>query len=522
MGTGIMSSLGKTSSLMLGGINNMVPFLPSNVNYAGLLDGLKDILNDVFEDILDPLVDISVDSFSKLIGVISEKLGFPFKDIIANLTNLTGVKLELSSAPTMDSIIEWVNEVASNLFGIKPFAIMEGKADYIDLTRDSVYHRIVQTIVLAIFSVYMFVDNFKKYIQYPYDAYLRELYELEKLGLTDYIMLNRREFIDDEKLEKTSKFLGYDSDTLENAIKITEFYPSARDLIDFAVREAFEPDENLFIHGKNAIPEPFIEFGKKVGLTDEWIKKFWHSHWRLLSVGQILDAFHRQLITETELLDYLRRLDYTENDQEIIRDLSFNLLTRVDIRRIYENGLMSTKEVFDYYKTLGFSVNDAILMTQLAKQVRFIETKDLRKLYIEQYENGFLTKSAIIGLLKSTGLDSDEIGMYLSYSDMEKEIEFKTELKKQIELRFYEGIIDYDELIVQLRDLGVSNQELKRIESNAVLFNYRKPKLPTMAELKRYLKKNIIAIDKFVYYALRLGYSIQIIEWILRDIEWLK
>ncbi|GAH55451.1 unnamed protein product [marine sediment metagenome] len=43
-----------------------------------------------------------------------------------------------------------------------------------------------------------------------------------------------------------------------------------------------------------------------------------------------------------------------------------------------------------------------------------------------------------------------------------------------------------------------------------------------MAELKRYLKKDIIPINKFVYYALRLGLSIEHIEWILRDMEWLK
>ncbi|GAH15298.1 unnamed protein product, partial [marine sediment metagenome] len=151
-----------------------------------------------------------------------------------------------------------------------------------------------------------------------------------------------------------------------------------RDLIDFAVKEAFDPVEDLFIHGGNAIPEPFIEYSDKIGLTSEWIQKFWHSHWRLLGAERILEAFHRKFINEIDLKKYLKRLDYTERDRELVLSMSYNLLTRVDVRRIYENGLMSTSELREYYGSLGFSERDKTLMTQLAQQLRFIDAKDLR------------------------------------------------------------------------------------------------------------------------------------------------
>jgi len=158
-------------------------------------------------------------------------------------------------------------------------------------------------------------------------------------------------------------------------------------------------------------------------------------------------------------------------------------------------------------------------MTDLAKQLRFIDTNDLRKIYIERYENGLIDTREIKELLNATGLDSDEISKYLYLSDSEKELEFTLELKKLIEAKFYQGDIDFDELIQQLRGLGVSDRELKRIEKHAILYDFRKKKLPTLAELKRYYKKNIITLNKFVYYALRLGLETEHIFWILQDIS---
>ena len=343
---------------------------------------------------------------------------------------------------------------------------------------------------------------------------------LKYLDVSGYINLFRRELIDGTELKGYSDALGYTWKELDNYKKITEYYPSTSDLVSFAVREAFEPDEKLWIHEGNAIPKPFTDFGIKIGLKTEWIKRFWHSHWRLLGSGQILEGFHRGFINRESLLEYLKRLDYTENDRELILSMSYNLLTRVDVRRVFEQGLMSSKELFDYYGTLGFSEKDKSLMTSLSKQLRFIDMKDLRKLYIDEFEQGLTTENEVKENLRNTGLDLDEIKLYLYYSDKVNELAFQVELKNQITLRFYEGIIDFDELVVQLRELGVSNRELKRIEKHAVLFDFRKTKLPTIAELKRYLKKEIIDLTKFVYYALRIGYGSEHIFFILADMDY--
>lgn len=507
MNSDILSGITDKSKDSLGLFDNIKEMLPANLNFEGIFDGLKGPILGI----IDMLKNSATGQFKVILEAFEKRI-----------TEMNGFKIPTSSAVTFEAFMKGINDIMSFLVGIKPFALFLDENNWNDESKTGIYYAITKVAYFLLISSTIALSSINQFFSALSGQKIREYYEFSKLDIFQYITLWRRGLIEFDNVYKLGTFLGYNTAAVDSAVQLTEFYPTARDLIDFAVREAFEPDEKLFIHGKNTIPLPFIKYGKTVGLTDEWIKKFWHSHWRLLGVSQILDAHHRGLIDETFLLDYLRRLDYTESDQKLIMDMSYNLLTRVDIRRVFENGLISSMELFEYYGKLGFSDNDKMMLTQLAKQLRFIETKDLRKLYIEQFEAGFLTESEIKNSLSGTGLDSDEISMYLAFSDSQKDLEFKLELKKQIEHRFYEGIIDYDELISSLRGLGVSNREIERVERNASLFNFRRPKLPTMAELKRYLKKEIISIDKFVYHALRLGLSVEHIEWILRDMEWLK
>lgn len=505
--TGLVGNIGKDLSFntdFIGGISGM---LEGKMDFTAMVAPLKKIVKFAVKLVSDGAIK----------GITKNTK--PLDSIIKGYEVLDKLIPEVSD---FNSFIKWANEVWGLIFGLKPFNIWIGKENWVDKSKKGLYYDIMRFIAFALIAYKIGFSALHSFFERMIEQKITEHYKYSKLSINDYYALYRRNEIDNDELKENALFLGYDDKTLKNVRKITEFYPTVRDLIDFAVREAFESDENLFIHDANAIPKPFKDYGARVGLDIDWVKRFWHSHWRLLGAGQILDAFHRELISDVDLLDYLRRLDYTERDRQLILDMSFNLLTRVDVRRIFENGLMSSQELYDYYGKLGFSEKDKILMTKLGKQLRFIETKDLRKLYIEQYENGLISESEIKELLLATGLDNDEILSYLEISDANKELEFKLELKKQIENRFYNGDIDYDMLIKQLRGLGVSNRELERIERNAVLYDYRKVKLPSMAELKRYLKKEIIDLNTFIYYGLRLGYDEKVLLYILQDIDYFK
>lgn len=422
-------------------------------------------------------------------------IGTNLSSILSGLTLITRATTELYNIP--------VDLAFRKYYGVEKLGI----SNYIDL-----FHRrrITESELLTI-SRFLGFDT--KTIDYANKLFL-------KFGdLSGYISLFRRGFITSGVLDDYSNALGYDNKELSNFKLLTEYYPSTSDLVSFAVREAFEPDERLWIHEGNAIPKPFSDYGVKIGLNDEWIKRFWHSHWRLLGSGQILEAFHRGFINREVLLDYLKRLDYTEKDRELILSMSYNLLTRVDVRRMFMDGIISSKNLFEYYQTLGFSEKDSYDMLKLSKSMRFIDTTDLRKLYLKEYEIGLLTTSEIKTKLRDTGLDSDEISNFLYISERQTELERVIIIKEQIELQFYNGFITFEVLIQQLRGLGVSDKELKRIEKFSSVFQYQEKTLPTKTELIRFLKNGIIDLETWISYMRKRGYSTDVMYMYLQEIK---
>jgi hypothetical protein len=522
IGTGIKVVLGSNSDVI--DITDKVirnPITGAFERNASLLktiekqsEGLID-----FSGLINPFKDI----ISFAVSLITDKIGTGLLDAIKPLTVVSklmnATEKPKDSEVNFENYISWFNDIFGIISGIKPFNIVMGKESWIDESKKGTYYDVMRFISFSVITAITGMGAVQSFFSTMYQQRTTEYFKYSKLGIQDYQRLEFRGFLNENELKDNGKFLGFDERALENVKEISRYFPTVRDTIDFAVKEGFEPSEKLFIHGGNSIPEPFKEYALKVGIDKFWYEKFWHSHWRLLGAGQLLEGFHRKIISKEHLLDYLRRLDYVEKDREIILEMSYNLLTRVDVRRVFSEGLISSKDLYDYYGTLGFSEKDQMLMTELAKRMRFVDISDIRKLHIQRYENGLINENSVKGLLASTGLDRDEILNYIDISELQKELDFKIALKERIQTKFYEGDIDFETLIKQLRQIGVSDKELRHIRDNAVLFDFRKTKLPTIAELKRYYKKGIIKLEKFVYYALRIGYEQEHIFWILQDIS---
>ncbi|MFX0024436.1 MAG: hypothetical protein ACFE9S_19110 [Candidatus Hermodarchaeota archaeon] len=501
-------------SLIINNIDNILKSVETNI------DDITKILENIatFEGIETPMKKV-VEYFIKIFSDTTKGNMLSFSQIFIDIQKeFSTLGVPRKSPLTFELFMEWSNDIFSLLTGIRPYNIIFGKEDWVDKERKGLYYDIVRFIVFFFLICYIGLPAISSFFSTMINQKIKEYYEYEKLSLDQYIQLFRRNIIDDKALGKKAEFLGYDSEALEHGKIISEFYPTPRDLIDFAVREAFEPDKLLFIHEGNAIPKPFSEYGVKVGLNEEWIKRFWHSHWRLLSAGQILEAFHRKLIPYERVLDYLRRLDYTEIDREILLGMSYNLMTRVDVRRLFENGIISEDDMKDYYSTLGFSEKDVNDLTEMSKQLRFIETKDLRNVYIDYYKNGLLDDKKITDLLTSTGLTSTEIKTFLDLNDLKADLDFKLQFKEKYIEMYYNNEISFSVLAASLRNIGITNKELTRIRDNLALIELEKEKMPSRTDLETWLKKNIIDVDTFISYMLRLGYKEEVIIYYLMEL----
>ncbi len=378
------------------------------------------------------------------------------------------------------------------------------------------------------------------------------------LGIGEVISLWRRKEITDEDAQRRIHKLGF-SETDTAHIQTLGFgLPPIQDMITMAVREAFQLDvaerfgqlfglpddirqafvENLagFGAGAEGSVGAFAEFAGQQGLKPEWIAAYWAAHWREPGVNQLYNMVHRlapdiiadkradfeefgldpdQLsFTLDDLTLGLQKQDLTPFWWQRLTAIAFSPLTRVDVRRMHSLGLLTRDEVKKRYRELGFSPADAELMTQFTEafneqpeETEDIETRDLtRAQVLSFFEDGLLLRDEAKEALINIGFSIDTaetiiIDRELSAAKRETDLAVRT-----IEIRFDNGLIDFNvasnDLDALLLPAVKRDNILARLEAEIA----GRVRLPTLANLNAFLKRQIITSDEYREELTRIGY----------------
>jgi len=140
--------------------------------------------------------------------------------------------------------------------------------------------------------------------------------------------------------------------------------PPVADIITMAVREAFTPEIAKLFGQYEDLPDEFVEWVGKKGLTKEWASRYWAAHWSLPSPQQGFEMLHRGIIKEDELSKLMRALDIMPYWRDKLMQMSYRRLTRVDVRRMYRQGVLNETEVLEAYLQHGYNPENAKRMTE--------------------------------------------------------------------------------------------------------------------------------------------------------------
>jgi len=251
---------------------------------------------------------------------------------------------------------------------------------------------------------------------------LRDAFLREELGLAEVL----------EQLQKA----GFDARNASILTRLWEELPPPADLIRMAVREAFNPGAIALFGLDQEFPGPFAEAALKQGITNEWAQKYWIAHWALPSAQQGFDMFHRGEITG-ELLDaLLKALDISPNWRGPLRAIAFNTVTRVDTRRLFQDGIWDRARVEREYLNLGYRPEDARDLTDWTVR-EFSDTavgsKDLTRAAIEKaFKQGTITRTEAILRIIDLGYDPDEAQFFLAIVDADLADQLATEAANSI------------------------------------------------------------------------------------------
>lgn len=229
---------------------------------------------------------------------------------------------------------------------------------------------------------------------------------------------NRRVF--DERM----RFLGFTDYDIAFMLKQSLFIPGPSDVINWISKEVFEPDSVAAFQLDSELElVTKRELLYANGLDDEQIRNYWIAHWQHPGFNQVIEMVQRAYggdVVAQEMLkkapavaasgkyedvleDWFRLIEIPPFWRAGMKQLTFTPYTRVDIRRMWDLGVLSDEETKQAYQAIGYSADKAQTLLVFTRLERSLPT--LR----QQYKNGQISSEGIAGKLLGFGLSAAKV-----------------------------------------------------------------------------------------------------------------
>lgn len=306
---------------------------------------------------------------------------------------------------------------------------------------------------------------------------------------------------------------GYDSEITALLEKDFMYYPGATDFIRFAVRETFKPAVVEAYGYDQEFPKDMVPYAAKAGLSEEWLKHYWRAHWEIPSPRQGYEMLHRGVIGEESLETLLKIGDYAPGWIQPLIDISYRPITRVDLRRLYREGVIDEPKMLRGYLDLGYSDENAALITAWVIKDMQIEDRELTKAEVmKSFRIGGTTKDDAVKYLMNIGYTEDNAAFVIAYEEYKLVEEDKKEEIDTIVAELIEGRYTVAEVRAKLTGMNVSTRQANTLIQKAERVIRKRFTKPSKSDCIGWFKEGYIDEKVFKEKMRALHYSDEDIE----------
>ncbi len=339
-------------------------------------------------------------------------------------------------------------------------------------------------------------------------------------GLGELTSLFWREMIEEGGYAERIGQHGYDEGQIAEFVELSKRIPGPGDLVGMAVREAFSPEIVEEYQYLAEFPPEFAEWMVKQGYEEEWAEKYWIAHWRLPSLSMAYEMFHREIITEPELNRLFAISDIAPFWRPKLREAAYRPLTRVDVRRMYQLGVLTIGAVYRSYLDLGYSPENAEYMTLFTERYVGEGEREVTKTDIlAAYRAGVLGRGDANELLTAIDYSGAWAEYFLLVEDAKIEAALLSAEIAAVKAQYIAGTIDRSDVFVALGAWDMPDRQIRALLKLWDVIKAGKINLPTASQLESFLKQDIIGEGTYREQMARRHYPAEAIGFFLQEIR---
>ena len=223
-------------------------------------------------------------------------------------------------------------------------------------------------------------------------------FQLSPMGIL-LTLWYRKQITDDVLKDELNKY-GFDTTHIDHLKKGYLFYPSPQDLITWEAKEVFEPDMQAKFGLADEFEKLNLDMFAKAGVSEEQAKNYWIAHWIYPMVGQVFDMYHRGVIKWDDVEEYMRLAEYPPYWREKLRDISWDLPNRIELRMMARYGLVDKAFLLKILEKVGLHEDYRSIAADMMLVMGIQSDLSTR------YGKGWLTSDEVKSELAKAGLDT--------------------------------------------------------------------------------------------------------------------
>jgi len=294
--------------------------------------------------------------------------------------------------------------------------------------------------------------------------------------------------------------------------------PPVADLITMAVREAFSPQIASRFGQYEDFPDAMVEHAAAHGISREWCERYWAAHWSLPSPQQGFEMLHRGVIDNNDLNLLLRALDIMPFWRDKLMQISYNPLTRVDVRRMYGLGVLSESEVEKAYRDIGYTQENAGRLREFTIKQTITSQSGLSVAKIvTAYKNGLMSRTDAFNQVSRLGTRPQNVSEIMESADVQLAWQRVKDGISATRNRYKQEIIDENQARSELSGYGLESDKINRYIQQWIADGEKeKVTLLSKTDVLALLKKGVINIARARQELRLLGYTDERSDLLLR------
>lgn len=325
--------------------------------------------------------------------------------------------------------------------------------------------------------------------------------------------MNLRGLKPGENLVERFKDLGYNVEDAQALADLKFYIPPPQDLITMAVRDVFNPERVAEFKQNEDFPQEFADFAAQQGISQFWAEKYWQAHWVLPSVQMGYEMLHRRVIDEQQLRNLMSAQDIIPGWRDALIAISYSPYTRVDIRRMYDVGVLNEQEVFEAYQDIGYDKVKARTLTDFTVELAGDDDElpdelegITRSSVIASYKDGVIDRTTADELLDLVGVGESARAVYLTSADLDIDREERLDEVELILTEYENGVQNILSAQLALNALPLTPLEKEKAEKKLRKIRVKKIKMPTKAQLDKFFTAGLIDDEEYEDQLERIGY----------------